>query len=152
MVLEQDITFQAGDILVLRVGFTAAYNALDPIKQDALAQRPTPDFLGVEPTSDMLRWLWDSGFAAVVSDSPSFERAPVEGLWTGAEIEDHIDGGGLLHQVLIGGWGMPIGEMFDLERLSETCQRLNRWHFFMSSVPLKVPGGVASPPNAVAIF
>ncbi|KAJ9136896.1 Major facilitator superfamily transporter [Pleurostoma richardsiae] len=152
MVREQNVSFQSGDILVLRVGFTAVYNTLDAAGQVALAQRPTPDFLGVEPTAAMLRWLWESGFAAVVSDSPSFEQAPVEGLWTSKELEDRVKDGGLLHQVLIGGWGMPIGEMFDLENLAETCQRLGRWTFFISSVPLKVPGGVASPPNAVAIF
>jgi hypothetical protein len=42
--------------------------------------------------------------------------------------------------------------MFCLEKLAEKCKELERWSFFMSSVPLKVPGGVASPPNAVAIF
>lgn len=33
---------------------------------------------------------------------------------------------------------MPLGELFDLERLSEECRRQGRWSFFFSSVPLKV--------------
>lgn len=75
-----------------------------------------------------------------------------------------------LHEWLLAGWGMPIGELFDLERLSEVCRGEGRWSFFFSSVPLKVrifflrtsvymkmltvkvPGGVASPPNGVAIL
>lgn len=63
-----------------------------------------------------------------------------------------MQGGGLLHQWLLGGWGMLIGEMFDLEALAEKCRELGRSTFFLSSLPLNVPGGVASPPNAVAIF
>lgn len=33
---------------------------------------------------------------------------------------------------------MPIGELFDLERLSVVCKGEGRWSFFFSSVPLKV--------------
>ncbi|KAI0573586.1 hypothetical protein TUN199_10028 [Pyrenophora tritici-repentis] len=93
------------------------------------------------------------------SDAPSFEMAPLVGphtapgnLWAGKPWEQELQGGGLIHQVLLGGWGVMIGEMFDLERLCEKSVELGRSTCFVSSVPLKVPGGVASPPNAVAIF
>lgn len=33
---------------------------------------------------------------------------------------------------------MPIGEYFDLEKVAEYCAKMNRWSFFLSSVPLKV--------------
>jgi len=36
--------------------------------------------------------------------------------------------------------------------LAEECERRGRWSFFVTSAPLRVPGGVASPPNAIAIF
>ncbi|KAK8170345.1 hypothetical protein BC567DRAFT_164023 [Phyllosticta citribraziliensis] len=58
----------------------------------------------------------------------------------------------LLHEYLLAGWGMPIGEMFDLEALAATCRELGRWTFFVASMPLNMPGGVSSPPNAMAIF
>lgn len=61
-----------------------------------------------------------------------------------------------------------IGEMWDLEELCDKAEQLGRHTCFVSSVPLKassygsflgdladeaqVPGGVASPPNAVAIL
>lgn len=57
-----------------------------------------------------------------------------------------------LHEYLLPRWGMPIGEMFNLETLSEVCKAHNRWEFFFTSAPLNVPGGVASPPNAIAIL
>ncbi|KAH7363680.1 hypothetical protein BKA66DRAFT_561777 [Pyrenochaeta sp. MPI-SDFR-AT-0127] len=141
---EQQITFQPGDILFLRVGFTAAFNELTEEGQIALSKRPTANFSGIESTEETLKFLWNNQFAAVVSDSPSFERSP--------PIGPHADSRFILHEWLLAGWGMPIGEMFDLEGLSETCKKLGRHSFSLSSMPLKVPGGVASPPNASAIF
>lgn len=139
----QNLTIHTGDILLIRSGFTRAYEALSSDDRKALAARPSPDFTGVEASPETLRWLWESQFSAVAGDAPAFERAPVSGPDAAGEP---------LHQWLLAGWGCPIGEMFDLERLSEVCKREGRWSFFVSSVPLKVPGGVASPPNAVAIF
>jgi hypothetical protein len=79
-----------------------------------------------------------------------------------------------VHEYLLAGWGMPIGEslpvparvrstrqrltisttgeLFDLESLSKICFELNRYSFFITSMPLNMPGGVSSPPNAMAIF
>ena len=48
-----------------------------------------------------------------------------------------------LHEVLLGGWGCPIGELFDLERLAAECRARGHWSFFVSSEPCNVPGGVA---------
>jgi len=58
----------------------------------------------------------------------------------------------LLHEVLLAGWGCPIGELFDLEQLAEQCKKTSRWSFFVTSEVCNVPGGVASPPNILAIF
>ena len=35
-------------------------------------------------------------------------------------------------------WGMPIGEFFDLEALSQFCAESKRYSFFFSSWPLNV--------------
>jgi hypothetical protein len=95
-------------------------------------------FGGVVQSEDMLRWIWDN-FAAVAGDQPSFECWPTQESWA-------------LHEVLLAGWGCPIGELFDLEKLAEHCRKEGRWTFFVSSEPCNVPGGVASPPNVLAIF
>jgi hypothetical protein len=145
IVQQHHISFRPGDILFLRSGFTEAYEKLSIDEQKALSVRESPDFIGLDATKEVLQWIWESGFAAVASDAPSFERAPIAGphtakggQWAGEEWEEEIIGGGLLHQWLLGGWGLPIGEMFDLETLSAKCQELQRWSFFVSSVPLKV--------------
>ncbi|KAJ0417694.1 hypothetical protein BJY00DRAFT_315642 [Aspergillus carlsbadensis] len=141
---ETNTTPRPGDILFVRTGFTRAYNSLSPDEEAALASRPTPDFAGVENGERTLRWLWENQFAAIASDSPSFEPAPL--------VREGVPPEQTLHQWCLSGWGLPIGEYFDLEQLAEKCRERERWTFFLSSVPLKVPGGVASPPNAVAIL
>ncbi|EWG50845.1 hypothetical protein FVEG_09976 [Fusarium verticillioides 7600] len=140
---ESDISFRPGDILFVRTGYTRAYEELSPVEEKKIAQREIPQYIGLEASKEVLRWLWDNKFAAVAGDQPAFEQCPL-----GAK----SDGLYMLHQWCIGGWGMPLGEMFYLEELAQVCQRLNRYTFFVSSIPLKIPGGIASPPNAVAIF
>ncbi len=48
--------------------------------------------------------------------------------------------------------GIPIGELWDLEALAAECKKQNKWTFFLTSAPLNVDGGIASPPNAIAIL
>lgn len=155
-----NLTFQPGDILFMRVGVTRDWDTkMDLSAKMDYATKPMPTLAGVEPTKDMLRWIWDSGFAAVAGDSIAFE------VWPPRNPEV------MLHEYLLAGWGMPIGEhnqlmpclrceltmvcageLFDLEALAEKCKELGRWSFFLSSVPLNQKGGVSSPPSAMAIF
>lgn len=130
VVKDHKLEFRKGDILFIRSGFTAAYNKLNAQQRKDLALRPSPDFSGVEATEDMVRWLWEHQFAAVGGDAPSFERAPIRG--------SHADPNFNLHEWVLAGWGTPIGEMFDLEKLSEHCKATGRYTFFLSSMPLKV--------------
>lgn len=136
----QNTTFRQGDILFVRTGWTTAYSKLSETECKQLAAIIPPPLVGIESSEQTLRWIWEEGFAAVAADHPSFEAWPCQN----PEF--------FLHEWLLAGWGMPIGEMFDLEKLSEECRKRKRWTFFFSSVPLRVPGGVASPPNGVAIF
>jgi len=72
----------------------------------------------------------------VTGDSPAFEVAGDEGAAEEAELS--------LHAWLLACWGMPIGEMFDPERLSVEYGRRKKYSFFVGGVPLKVGfrGGV----------
>lgn len=133
VIADQRISLRPGDILFIRSGFTAAYNALSAPEKLALTQRPNADFIGVEPTEEILEWLWESQLAAVAGDAPSFERSPVGGGKGKNDVPPPV----VLHQWLLGGWGMPIGELFDLEDLAKHCHACGRWTFFLSSVPLK---------------
>ncbi|PCH38510.1 hypothetical protein WOLCODRAFT_130933 [Wolfiporia cocos MD-104 SS10] len=132
---KQGVTFKRGDILLIRFGFMQRYNAATQAERDSLSGKEET-LAGIEQTEDTKRFLWNNHFAAIASDQPAIERWPPPG--------PH------LHQTLLGLWGMPIGEFFDLEALSKVCAETGRYTFFFTSWPLNVLGGVASPPNAAA--
>ncbi|KUL90676.1 hypothetical protein ZTR_00225 [Talaromyces verruculosus] len=135
---EKNIQPQQGDIFILRTGYVSAYNKSDPETRHLLSSKFQSSGLG--QSRETTKWLWESQFAAVAADCPTFEcTPPADPQWA-------------LHPTLLAGWGTPIGELFELEALSETCKRMKRWSFFFISVPLKYTGAVASPPNAMAIF
>ncbi|KAI5457183.1 hypothetical protein BGZ63DRAFT_395589 [Mariannaea sp. PMI_226] len=149
--LEQGVQFQRGDILFIRIGLTKEWdNQMSPADRLSYAQSSNPQHAGVEGTQEMLRWIWDEGFAAVAGDAVSFEVYPPK---KAHPRDDGDDVPGLfMHEYLIAGWGLPVGELFDLEDLSRKCADLGRWEFFIASSPLNMPGGVSSPPNCLAIF
>ncbi|KAJ0347188.1 hypothetical protein KNSL1_006706 [Colletotrichum chrysophilum] len=137
----QKVHFRPGDILLVQTGWLEAYRALSVDQQAALPRRQVRSSCGVEATEESIQWHWDNAFAAVASDTVAYEAWPSPKLW-----------GVSMHEVFLSGWGMPIGESFDLEDLAAKCKKEQRWSFMFVSVPLNVPGGVASPPGAVAIF
>ena len=137
---ECNLSFQKGDIFFLRVGLTKTWDQMDDEQKIRYSLQQDPKHAGLEQSERVLRFMWDSHFAAVASDAVSFEVFP--------PLQPEFD----LHHHLLAGWGLPIGEMFDLEELAAMCQRLGRWTFFVSSSPLNCATGVSSPPNCMAIF
>lgn len=134
----QGTEIRFGDILIVRTGFTVAQNSKTEDELSAIKDLKPPPLSGVEQSEEMLKWIWEN-FAAVAGDQPAFECWP--------SLQPYA-----LHEILLAGWGCPIGEFFDLERLSEHCKKVKRWSFFVTSEVCNVPGGVASPPNILAIF
>ncbi|KAF2024772.1 putative cyclase [Setomelanomma holmii] len=135
---ESGITFQPADIILLRTGFTTAFETASLPTKKAIFAQSLFQYPGLEASTKTLEYLWDSQFAAVAGDCPGFEA------WPPADQA--------MHQTLLSGFGMPIGELFDLEDLAKECEKQQRWTFFFTSQVLNVKGGVASPPNAIAIF
>lgn len=122
----QGVEFKRGDILLVRSGWMQAYKRLSDDDVVTLAERESATAIGIESSETTLRWLWETGFSAVAGDMPSFEAWPCQDTryW--------------LHEWLLAGWGMPIGELFDLEQLSRECRKAGEWSFLFTSVPLKV--------------
>lgn len=135
---DQGTEIKFGDILLIRSGYMDAYNKLSRSEIESHRSKQPLTFTGVEQSEDMMEFLW-TNFSAAGGDHPSFEAWPTQ--------KDYA-----LHEVMLAGWGMPIGELFDLEKLGKHCKEIGRWSFFLTSGPCNVPGGVASPPNALAIF
>lgn len=135
----QKVTIEEGTILLIRTGWETAYASLSQADRAALPSN-NPVSLGLEPTEAMAARLWDWGVAAVAADNPTLEAYPLS-----------IDGF-TLHGSLLGRLGIPIGELWLLDRLADECAAERRYEFLLTSAPLNVPGGVSSPPNALAIL
>lgn len=149
---EQDnLQFRRGDILFVRIGLIQEWKTTMTAEQrQAYSESSSPKHTGVEGTEEMLRWIWNSGFAAVAGDSMSFEAYPPRAAYACDGLTSVA--GLFIHEVLLAGWGMPIGELLDLDKLSVLCETEGRWDFFLSSAPFKMPGGVSSTPNCIAFF
>lgn len=71
---ECNITFQRGDILLVRIGVTKEWEQImDRDAKQAYAASTSPKHAGVENTEDVLKWVWNTGFAAVAGDAISWE-------------------------------------------------------------------------------
>jgi kynurenine formamidase len=117
-----------------------AYEKLTAEEKRALAPFDKIQSIGVEPSRHMAAWLWDHRVAAIATDSPAVEPLPM-----------NLGDEGLLHYRALPLLGLPLGELFVLGPLAEDCARDRRYQFLLVSAPLHIEGGVASPPNALAI-
>ena len=70
----QGSTFQQGDILIVRTGFTEKLATEDSEAQAALLG--THKAVGVAGNEDTARWIWNHHFAAVAGDTLAFEVFP----------------------------------------------------------------------------
>lgn len=134
------VELREGDILLFHFGFLEWHDALPQQEKEEAVTSPMT-FIGLERSEDMVRWLWNSGAAALAADAPGVETFP-------PQFELPF---GSLHRILIGLMGFPLGEMFDMRRLAADCAEDTRYEFLFTSAPLHVRGGVGSPPNALAV-
>ena len=142
----QNVEFKAGDVIIVRSGFTEGLTGVSGQKQQELMGSHRT--CGVEGNIKAAKWFWNKHFSAVAGDAIAFEAIP-------PKMEDGSDGSVaelILHQYFLALYGMPIGELWDLKALSDTCKKLNRYSFLLTSAPLNVPGGIGSPPNVLALF
>ncbi len=123
--------------MLLRTGFVGAYLNSDAEGRASFSEQRHSS--GLIATEGMARYLWDAGWAAVVTDNPAVEAVP-------GSAED-----GYLHRRLIPLLGFPLGELFDLDALAADCRADGRYSCFFVGVPLNLPGGVGSPANSIAI-
>src|SRR5208283_3297593 len=71
---DEGVALRAGDVLLIRIGWTKFYlSASAEIKAELARETIVPGIEGSERTA---RWLWDNHLAAVASDSPALEALP----------------------------------------------------------------------------
>ncbi len=137
----QGVEVRTGDVLLVRTGWLAWYsNKATPDVREDISDRARLKAPGLGPAEEMAAWLWNHHVAAVAADNPALEAWP-----------PRPETGGFMHWRLIPLLGMPIGELWDLDALAADCADDGVYEFLFTSSPLNVPGGVGSPPNAMAI-
>jgi kynurenine formamidase len=136
------IDYEAGDLLLLHTGFTAWY-ADQPreVRERLPMQLSAP---GLAHTEEVCEYLWDSHAAAIGSDTFAVEVWP-------ADISPEAHPLGFLHHILIGQFGMALGELWWLADLATDCTADGVYEAFLVSAPFNAPGGIGSPANAVVI-
>ena len=142
----QDVEVRTGDVLCVRVGWLSWYRTLDAEQRAALVDPAQlgrgMQIPGLGPGPAVAEWCWDHGIAAIAVDNPTVEVIPAPGV---QPVED------MLHTRLLALLGVPLGEFFDLDALADDCAADGVYEFLFTSKPLGIPGGVGSPPNALAI-
>jgi hypothetical protein len=159
----QDVTFRQGDVILFRTGYVEALDMASHEEQQEMLG--THKSVGIEQSEEAVKWFWNNHCAAVAADNSGFEVLPptvdgIDGVGTPKDMSEFetvvptrfADEGTVLHQTFLNLFGLPIGEMWDLKALSKHCAHTKRYTFLLTSIPLNVPGAVASPPNALAIF
>ena len=133
----QGTQLKPGGILLVHTGWMQAYLKAPADQKREMAPIKALKACGIEASREMAAWLWDNRVAAIGTDCPSVESWPFEGY--------------TLHTWALPLAGLPLGEQFELAPLAADCAQDGRYEFMVVSAPLNVEGGVASPPNAVAI-
>lgn len=138
------ITFQPGDVWLLRTGWLGWYEQQTQEKRDALAaEKLRVRIPGLACSEDMAEYIFDRHPAAIAADNLTLESWPPP---------SYVEPDGFLHHFLIGRFGMAVGELFVLDALAAACAQANRFECFFTSAPLNLPGGAGSPANALAML
>jgi kynurenine formamidase len=145
----QGVEVRTGDVLCVRVGWVGWYKSLDRPAREALAEgsRSFRDFAvpGVGTGVPTAEWLWDHGVAALAVDNPAVEPFPPSAGMASFTADD------MVHVKVLTMLGIPLGEFFDFEALADDCASDGVYEFLFTSAPLGIPGGIGSPPNALAL-
>lgn len=149
---DQNVRWRHGDILLVRTGWLEHYfNERSENNRRDLPSRMRAS--GLAQAHHSLRWLWNHRFALVAFDNPGVEALPAvaDTPFIVRNPDGSTPANGLMHPYLIGLMGFALGELWDLERLAEDCERDRIYECMVVAKPLNLPGGVGSPCNATAI-
>jgi hypothetical protein len=127
----EGVQIQPGDVVLVKTGWMTKFR-----------QDKDGDYLGCGIRWDCAEWLHENGVAAVAADNKTVEAAHVRSL-AATRLP--------LHLLALRDMGLLLGELFDLDQLSERCAADGVYDFFLAAPALRFVGGVATPLNPVAV-
>jgi kynurenine formamidase len=146
---DQGSVVEPGDILLIRFGWMQWWRSGGSSTATSLVQP------GLEPSLRTVEVLWDLHIAAVGCD-PALDPMPAK--WetlpappTREQLADPAYAFSLTLHSILPYLGLSIGEFFDLDALAEDCAATDDWSCMITTAPMQLPGGVATPANAIAV-
>lgn len=141
-IIEADgIKVGTGDIVVLRTGWTGRLMEMGDAPDMDELNRTGAVLDGRD--QDLLRWITDSGIAAICADNYAVEALPSRDY-------DISDVALPLHEHCLFKLGIPLGELWALDELADWLRDNGRTAFFLTAPALYLPGAVGSPLTPVA--
>jgi kynurenine formamidase len=156
----QGTELHQGDVLLLRTGWVGWYEQQSAEMREHLSHTEHLVSPGLRSGEHLAEVLWNLHISAIGCDNPAVEVWPPGALTTPEHLAEARDDRRRLHEIfthtlLLPMLGLPLGEMWTLEALGRDCAADEggdgRYECFFTSAPINLPGGVASPPNALAI-
>jgi kynurenine formamidase len=134
-------TVEHGDILCLHTGQASALLAAGQNPPTHLLEDA---FCHLDGCDDrLLRWIDESGVAAIAADNFAVEAVPPRHVEAGRAYER-------LHELCLFKLGIHLGEMWNLGELNGWLREHHRTRFLLTAPPLNLPGAVGSPVNPIA--
>jgi len=129
----EGVTIETGDVVIVRTGWRVNF----------LETRNGEEWMLGSPGLSWrcAEWLHHKQAAAVASDNIAVE----------AFVSEFPDAILVFHLLTIRDMGMMLGEIWDLEALSQDCAADGVYAFLLVAQPLRVSGAVGSPVNPVAL-
>jgi len=138
---EQRAVVEPGDVLALRTGWTQLLLEMNRAPDKDVVHARCAGLDGRDP--ELLRWIADSGVAAIVADNVAVEHYPPRPGPPGAPLLP-------LHELCLFKLGINLGEMWYLTELADWLREHERTRFFLTAPPLRLRGHVGSPVTPIA--
>lgn len=138
---------EPGDVLMIRTGWCEWFLGLD--EEDRARTKDARRATGIAQSREFVAWVWDHQLALVAADNFAVECLPPVPAtpFLGSAPHDR----GMMHQELLARLGMPLGELWRLDRLAAHMYAVGHWDCLVVVKPLNVVGATGSPANATAI-
>lgn len=142
-IIEADrVAVEPGDLVCLHTGFADYLLTLDGSPTAEQVETNCAVLDGRD--ARLLRWIDDSGLAALIADNYAVEGLPARPC-------NHDQCAFLpLHEHCLFKLGIPLGELWHLTPLANWLRARGRHRFLLTAPPLRLPGAVGSPVTPVA--
>ncbi|WP_037492602.1 cyclase family protein [Sneathiella glossodoripedis] len=137
----QKISVEEGDMLCLHTGFAQMLVEMNGQPDKDRLHNSCATLNGRD--EKLLNWITDTGLSVIIADNYAVETYPAK---TGGDCCAALP----LHEHCLFKLGIHLGELWHLTPLRNWLKEHDRYRFFLTAPPLRLPGAVGSPANPVA--